>query len=109
MGNSDSGHFEYDKIIEKYSLGTILAARDLRLTASGDIALTPDGDFKVGDDYCNAMHRLVVRWCAHINILSTLIKLVELEQYKLKEAEADKNSIADQLFTSPRYAQYFMS
>ena len=90
----------YESIVEKYALGGILAGGDLQVTASGDIAATPDGDLKVGNDKCNAMHRLVQRWCFNARILETMFSLVTQESQRMQQAEEERNVIAGSLFTN---------
>jgi len=97
----------YESIVAKYDLGAILAGGDLQLTASGDIAITPDGDLKFGNDKCNAMHRLVQRWCFNARVLETLFALVMEEDLRMREAEAERNDMFSIAFTSHQMTAKF--
>jgi hypothetical protein len=97
----------YESIVAKYALGAILAGGDLQATASGDIAVTPDGDLKFGNDKCNAMHRLVQSWCFNAHVLETLFALVTQESQRMQKAEAERNVIAGIAFTSRQMIEKF--
>lgn len=56
--------------------GLDLAGGDLQINDKGNIAVTPDGDLKFGNDRVNALHRLVQRWCFNAPTLAVLFKLV---------------------------------
>jgi hypothetical protein len=90
----------YKSIVAKYALVAILAQGDLQMTASGDIAVTPDGDLRFGNDKCNAMHRLVQRWCFNARVLERLFGLVTQESQRMQQAEAERNDIAGFVFTN---------
>jgi hypothetical protein len=97
----------YESVVEKYALGGILAGGDLQVTASGDIAVTPDRDLKFGNDKCNAMHRLVQRWCFNARILETLFSLVTQERQQMQQAEEERKVIAGSLFTNRHLNEKF--
>ena len=90
----------YERVVTKHNLGGILAGGDLQLTASGDIAITRDGDLKFGNDQCNAMHRLVQRWCFNERILKILFGLVTEERRRNELAGTERAAIAGIAFTS---------
>jgi hypothetical protein len=58
----DITSLNYREIAERYDLGSLKVGGDLQLAADGDLAVTVNGDLKLGDDQHNALHRLVVRW-----------------------------------------------
>ena len=97
----------YGSIVAKYDLGAILAGGDLQLTACGDIAVTPDGDLKFGNDQCNAMHRLVQRWCFNVRVLETLFALVMQESQRMQDADAERNDMFGIAFASRQMAEKF--
>jgi hypothetical protein len=65
------------------------------VTLSGDIAATRDGDLKFGNDKCNAMHRLVQRWCFNARVLETLLTLVREEGERKQQAETEREVVAN--------------
>ncbi len=97
----------YESIVARHELGKILAGGDLQVTASGDIALTRDGDLKFGNDRCNAMHRLVRRWCFNARVLETLFKLVTEESQRKRQAESEREAVAGVVFASPELTKKF--
>lgn len=97
----------YESIVRKHALGAILAGGDLQLTPRGDIAVTADGDLKFGNDKCNAVHRLVLRWCFNARILETLFTLVMQESQRMQQAESDRNFIGGSLFTNRALIETF--
>ena len=78
----------YDEIVQRHGLSEVLIGADFQLTASGGLAMTPDGDPKIGDDKHNAMHRLVQRWCFNARVLETLFTLVVEEDQRRRQAES---------------------
>lgn len=97
----------YESVVSKYALGAILAGGDLQLTPQGNIAVTADGDLQFGNDKCNAVHRLVLRWCYNARILEILFALITQESQRTREAESDRNSIASSLFTNRALIETF--
>jgi hypothetical protein len=97
----------YGSIVTRHGLGKILAGGDLQLTASGDLALTRDGDLKFGNDRCNAMHRLVQRWCFNARVLETLFALVAEESQRKQQAESEFAAVAGVAFASPEKTKKF--
>jgi hypothetical protein len=83
----------YESIVARHGLGGILAAGDLQLTPSGNIAATPDRDLKFGNEQCNAMHRLVLRWRSNARVLETLLDLVAVDNLRKHMAEAEREAI----------------
>jgi hypothetical protein len=57
------------------------------VTALGGLAMTADGNPKLGDDRGNAMHRLVLRWCCNARVLETLLDLVAVALQALDDLE----------------------
>lgn len=97
----------YERVVAKHDLGGILAGGDLQVTASGDIALTRDGDLKFGNDQCNAMHRLVQRWCFNTRVLEALLALVIEEGRRKDDAERERNAVAGIAFAEPSMTEKF--
>ena len=97
----------YESIVTRHGLGRILAGGDLQVTASGDLALTRDGDLKFGNDRCNAMHRLVQRWCFNARVLETLFVLVTEESQRKRQAESEREAVAGVVFASPEMTEKF--
>lgn len=97
----------YELVVTDHGLGEILAGGDLQSTASGDIALTRDGDLKWGNDRCNAMHRLVQRWCFNAHVLETLFGLVIEEGRRKQQAEREREVVASVAFTQPQMTEQF--
>ncbi|MGA2491466.1 MAG: hypothetical protein ABSF67_00795 [Roseiarcus sp.] len=88
----------YERLVAKHHLAALLAEGDLQVTASGDIAQTRDGDLKWGEDRCNAMHRLVMRWCFNVPTLETLFSLILKESERKRQAETERESAANIAF-----------
>jgi hypothetical protein len=84
----------YETIVAKYDLGAILTGGDFQLTPSGNIAVMSDGNPKWGDDKCNAMHWLLLRWCFNARIVETLFTLVAGEGQRSRQAEAEREAVA---------------
>lgn len=97
----------YESIVARHRLGTILTGGDLQVTASGDIALTRDGDLKFGNDKCNAMHRLVQRWCFNVRVLETLLALVMEEGQRKRQAESEREAVVGVVFAGPAMTEKF--
>jgi hypothetical protein len=93
---------DYEAIVLKHELSDILAGGDLHVTPDGNIAITPDGDLQFGNDRCNAVHRLVRRWCFNTRALETLLDLVTVDLLRQQNAIADREAIAGALFTHPK-------
>ncbi len=53
---------DFDKTLLRFGLEKLKNGLDLQLSASGDIAVTRDGDLQLGDTQANALFRLVERW-----------------------------------------------
>jgi hypothetical protein len=85
-------------IVLKHELSGILAGGDLQATVEGGIAVTADGDFKFGNDKCNAMHRLVQRWRSNGRVLETLLDLVAVDLLRQENAKDDREAIASAVF-----------
>jgi hypothetical protein len=92
---------DYGAIVLNHGLSGILAGGDLQVTPEGNIAITADGDFKFGDDRCNAMHRLVNAWCGNWRALETLLDLATADLQRRENAIADREAIGGAIFTSP--------
>jgi hypothetical protein len=101
------GTSPYEVVVTKHDLSGILAGGDLQVTASGDIAVTADGDLKFGNDRCNAMHRLVQRWCFNAHVLETLFALVIEEGQRKQEAEREREVVVGIAFTEPGMTKNF--
>jgi hypothetical protein len=71
----------------------------IQVTPSGNIAATDDGDLKFGDNRCNAMHRLVQRWCFNSRVLDTLLDLTQVDEMRRQNALADREVIGQAYFT----------
>jgi hypothetical protein len=72
-----------------------------------EVGLTRDGDLKWGDDRCNAMHRLVGRWCFNARIVETLFGLVTEERNRKQQAERERDDVASIAFANPEMAEKF--
>jgi len=55
---------DYLETLSRFGLEKLKTGADLCLDASGNIAITRDGNFQMGDATVNAMFRLVERWRA---------------------------------------------
>jgi hypothetical protein len=66
----------YDDVVARYGLHILNHGSDFQPTANGDVALTADGDLKLGDNKFNSMFRLVVGWRFNEPILARLFELV---------------------------------
>ena len=53
---------DYYETLGRFGLDELKTRVDLQLTASGDIAVTRDGDLQMGNTRVNALFRLVERW-----------------------------------------------
>lgn len=97
----------YEAIVQKHGLSAILAGGDLQLTPAGNIAVTADGDLKFGNDRCNAMFRLVQRWCFNGRVLDTLFDLTAVDEMRRQNAETDRETLAGIAFANPQMADKF--
>ncbi len=70
------------------------------MTASGGLAMTPDGNPKSGDDRYNAMHRLVLLWRSNTRVLETLLDLVAVDNLRKHTAEREREAIVCVAFVS---------
>jgi hypothetical protein len=93
---------DYEAIVLKYELSDILSGGDLQIAPDGGIAITPDGDLKFGNDRCNALHRLVLRWCFNRRVLETLLGLILVDLLRQETATAEREDIAGAFFTHPQ-------
>ena len=66
----------YDDVVARYGLHILNHGSDFQPTANGGVALTADGDLKLGDNKFNSMFRLVVGWRFNEPILARLFELV---------------------------------
>lgn len=87
--------------------GRDLAGGDLRINDKGNIAVTPDGDLKFGNDRVNALHRLVQRWCLNGPTLAVLFKLVVHANNAKQNLDAELDGIFSIAFTNPPLAERF--
>lgn len=53
---------EFDLTLSRFGLEKLKNGLDLQLTKNGNIAVTRDGDFQLGNTQKNALFRLVERW-----------------------------------------------
>jgi hypothetical protein len=83
----------YESVVARHSLGEVLAGTDWQVTTRGGLDLTADGNPKFGDDTCNAMHRLVLRWCSNARVLETLLDLVAVDSLRKQTAKAEREAI----------------
>jgi hypothetical protein len=83
----------YESIVTRHGLGEVLAGSDWQVTALGGLAMTADGNPQWGDDRCNAMHRLVLRWCCNTRVLETLLDLVAVDNLRKHTAKAEREAI----------------
>jgi hypothetical protein len=97
----------YDEIVQRHGLSKILIGGDFQLTASGGLAMTPDGNPKIGDDKCNALRRLVQRWRFNARVLETLFTLVVEEGQRGRRAEAEREAVAEIVFSSGETTEKF--
>jgi hypothetical protein len=95
----------YEDVIAAYGLD--VRGGDLQVTASGDIALTVDGDLKFGNDRVNAMHRLVQRWCFNAPTVAALFMLVTHAQATKQQLDDEMNLIAPIVFNTVQTTQRF--
>lgn len=87
--------------------GLDLADGDLQINDNGNIAGTPDGDLKFGNDRVNALHRLVQRWCFNAPTLAVLFKLVVHANNAKQNLDAELDGIFSIAFTNPPLAERF--
>jgi hypothetical protein len=90
----------YESVVTRHALGEVLAGGDWQVTGLGCLAMTADGNPKLGDDTCNAMHRLVLRWCCNVRVLETLLDLVAVDTLRKQTAEAEREAIVCVAFAS---------
>lgn len=83
----------YDEMVSRYGLTILESPGDLQIE-NGDIAVTKDGDLKLGDTDYNALFRLVQRWRYTAPSLKTLFKLV----YEMREKEMHVCGLLNQEF-----------
>jgi hypothetical protein len=83
----------YESVVTRHGLGEVLAGSDWQVTALGGLDMTADGNPKFGDARCNAMHRLVLRWCSNARVLETLLDLVAVDNLRKHNAKAEREAI----------------
>jgi hypothetical protein len=83
----------YESVVTRHGLGEVLAGSDSQVTALGGLDMTADGNPKFGDARCNAMHRLVLRWCSNARVLETLLDLVAVDNLRKHTAKAERDAI----------------
>jgi hypothetical protein len=91
----------YDDVIAKYNLEILNSPGDLQIE-NGDIALTKDGDLKLGDTVYNALFRLVEQWRYTSPSLNTLFALV----YEMKRREGELDHQSGEAFPPFDIAKY---
>jgi hypothetical protein len=95
----------YKDIVAAYQLD--MRGGDLQVTASGNIAITADGDLKFGNDRVNAMHRLVQGWCFNAPTLAGLFRLVTHAHATKQQLDGEMNVIAPIAFHTTQNTQRF--
>jgi hypothetical protein len=96
---------QYMDVVSTYDLD--VAGGDLQIDETGDLALTPDGDLKFGNDRINATHRLVQRWCFNVPIISVMFSLAAHSNTTTQNLVAEREVIAPLLFQNDQSMQRF--
>jgi hypothetical protein len=95
----------YEDIVTAYNLD--MPGGDLQVTASGEIAVTADGDMKFGNDRTNAMHRLVQRWCFNAPTLVGPFRLFAHGHATKQRFDQEMNVVAPIAFHTMQNTQRF--
>lgn len=69
MLSSPSG---YQDLIDKYGLGLWVRAPDISLDATGNLAMTTDGNIQFGSVASDALHQLVINWRLNAPVMRML-------------------------------------
>ena len=99
--STDITRLGYRDLAVHYNLGTLPQGGDLQLISTGDLKMTRDGDFQVGDDIHNALHRLVVRWRFNVPALKALFDFVTESEIKKSDLANELNALAPNMRGNP--------
>jgi hypothetical protein len=77
----------YDDVLETYGLEMLMATGDLSLV-NGELAMTKDGDFQMGDIVYNGLFRLVQAWrynAPHLRFLFEMMNSMRVRRVSLDD------------------------
>src|ERR1700687_144566 len=77
----------YDHVVNTYGLEILMAPGDWSI-ADGDLAMTKDGDLKMGDTAYNGLFRLVQAWrynAPHLRFLFEMMKSMRIRRLGLDD------------------------
>ncbi len=86
-----------DEIIEAFGIDILKRGADLQVTPAGDLAVTADGDLRIGSIPFNAMFRLAQRWRFQEPVAKQLFSTV-MEAFAIEadlEREINASGFAD--------------
>jgi hypothetical protein len=88
----------YELVLETYGLDILKGGADFSIE-NGDLALTKDGDIKLGDTVHNALFRLVQAWRLNAPHLRFLFGMMTLMQSRRRELDDKMNEVGQKLST----------
>jgi hypothetical protein len=85
----------YDDIVNTYGMDILTVPGDFSIVA-GDLAMTKDGDFKMGDTTYNGLFRLVQAWRYNVHHLRFLFEMMHAMSVHRRRLDDKMNRIGEE-------------
>lgn len=94
---------DYDQTLTRFGLESLKSGLDLQVTKGGDIAITRDGDLKMGNSRANGIFRFIERWRQSESAIAELFGPMVRAAEKLESLSAAReNGTGPLLSKSPK-------